>query len=187
MNLNYKEIYENSFNNPNYNLHEDNEFRFQIVIGFIEKNKVDSLIDIGSGRGNVINLIKKNFPQIKITSTDLIKFHDFDVPFFEIDLCQKKSLERIEDKKFTLLSCLDVMEHINRDCVDDVLDFFSRISDYSILTIANHSDVLNGVELHLIQEDMSYWKPKIENKFHIIDYSEEYNGRLHLLTLKSKN
>ena len=88
-------------------------------------------------------------------------------------------------EEFDLLTCLDVMEHIEKKYVNNIIQNFSRISNYAVLSIANHSDILNGVELHLIQEDMSFWKPLLENYFKIIDHTEFYNGRLHLLILKS--
>ena len=63
---------------------------------------------------------------------------------------------------------------------------FNKVSDFTILTIANHSDKHNGVELHIIQENMSYWKPIIEKYFDILTFDEKYNGRLYLLNLKNK-
>jgi hypothetical protein len=90
-------------------------------------------------------------------------------------------------KQFELLTCLDVLEHIEKKCVDDVLHNFSLISEYSVLTIANHSDVLNGVELHVIQEKMTFWLPYLNKYFEVLDQREHYNGRLYLLILKSIN
>lgn len=184
--MEYKKTYEKSFKNDSYNLHSDQEFRFQYVINTLHKIKIDNLIDISSGRGNLINLIKNFNPEINITSTDLKKFHNYDVPFFELNLCEPDTFKNISPNKFDLLTCLDVMEHIESHCVEQVVNFFSKISKFSILTIANHSDVLDGVELHLIQENLNYWVPIIQKYFVILDQQEHYNGRLYLFTLKTK-
>lgn len=184
--MDYKKTYEKSFENANYNLHSDQEFRFQYVINALQQTKVSSVIDISSGRGNLINVIKNFDQNIKITSTDLKKFHNYEVPFFEVNLCEPDTFKNITPNKFDMLTCLDVMEHIESGCVENVIKVFSEISKFSVLTIANHSDILNGVELHLIQENLTYWKPIIEKHFVIVDQQEHYNGRLYLFILKSK-
>ena len=182
---NYKEIYEQSFSDLNYNLHPDNEFRFNMVYDYLKLNKVNTFVDIGSGRGTIIKYIITNHPSIEILSCDLKKFHNYDVEFIEINLCDKDTFKI--SKKYDLLTCLDVLEHINKECVDDILFFLSKISKYSLITIANHSDIQNGVELHIIQENMEYWSPLIEKYFEIIKTETQYNDRLYMLTLKSKN
>jgi 2-polyprenyl-3-methyl-5-hydroxy-6-metoxy-1,4-benzoquinol methylase len=185
--INYKEIYEKSFDDQKYNQHPDNEFRFKIVEDFVLSNKTNSVIDIGSGRGNIIKMLGNLGLPIHITSTDLKKFHDYNCDFYEINLCDDSTFSYLGNNKYELLTCLDVMEHVEHECVDKILHFFSKISKNAILTIANHSDIQNGVELHVIQENMSFWKPKLEEYFDIIGFDEKYSGRLYLLTLKSKN
>ena len=81
------DIYNMMFDVSNYNTHPDNEFRFQIVIDFLNKNKIDSMIDIGAGRGNLIKMVMNDYPNIEVFSTDLNKYHNFNVPFYEINLC----------------------------------------------------------------------------------------------------
>lgn len=184
--MDYQKIYENSFSNQKYNLHPDEEFRFQYVLDVVKLKFPKSVIDIGSGRGNLIRVIQNFNSEIEIVSSDLKKFHTLDVPFFQVNLCEKSSFEKLPQKKFELLTCLDVLEHIEKDCVDSVLSQFAKLSDFSVLTIANHSDVLNGVELHVIQENFEFWKPQIENYFNIENFTEYYGGRLYVLTLKSK-
>jgi len=184
--VNFKNIYESSFNDTNYNKHPDEEYRFQLVKNFIIENEIKSVLDVGSGRGNVIKIIKELDPSIEITSCDLKKFHEYDCEFLELNLCDKNSLSKIENKNYDLLVCLDVLEHVQKDCVDDIFKTFNKISKFSILTIANHSDIHNGVELHLIQENMNYWEPKIQKYFDILNFGEKYGGRLYLLNLKNK-
>ena len=188
MNTDYRNIYENCFKNESYNKHDDKEVRFEYVKEFILKNKCNKIIDVGSGRGNLINIIKNkiNHP-CQITSTDIKKFHNHEVTFFEIDLSQKDFFKSIENEKFDLLTCLDVLEHIEKKHIDNILQTFKNTSFYCILTIANHSDILNGVELHLIQENELYWNQHIDKYFEIIGLSKHFNERLYIYILKSKN
>jgi methylase of polypeptide subunit release factors len=74
--MDYKKIYESSFNQTGYNLHPDNEFRFQFVNDYIKTNEINSIIDIGSGRGNILKIIKETYPNVEVTSTDIKKFHN---------------------------------------------------------------------------------------------------------------
>jgi len=183
--MEYNGIYSKAFSDVRYNSHVDSEPRFEYVRKFLMGGDVNTIGDFGSGRGNVISVVQRHYDHINIESYDLEKFHNYDVPFSNINLCDNQSIENI-NKIYDLVTCLDVMEHLQKECVDDVLSFFCRISKYCILTIANHSDVKNGVELHLIQEDLTYWLPLIEQYFDVIHRASEYDGRLYLLTLKSK-
>lgn len=183
--MDYNKVYGDLFNGREYNTHLNNEPRFEYVFNFLTHNEVITIGDFGSGRGNLIDLILSHKSTYELHSYDLKKFHMFEVPFSEINLCADQ-LNDI-DIKYDLITCLDVMEHLDKDCVDRVLYFFSKNSHKTILTIANHSDVQNGVELHTIQENLNYWLPLIEKYYVVLDNKEEYNGRLYLLTLESKN
>lgn len=185
--IDFKKIYENAFSIQDYNLHDNEEPRFQFVNNFIKKNIIKSMLDVGSGRGNVLQIVQKCYPEIELISSDLKKFHNLNVPFYEIDLCNLNSLQyNVFSRKYDLITCLDVLEHLEKNCIENVLNCFSNSCQNCLLSIANHSDVLNGVELHIIQENMSYWKPLIEKYFTIRGFTEEYSGRLFVLTLVSK-
>lgn len=160
--MDYKSTYSELFSTVEYSRHNETEFRYQLVLEYLKNNNVKKIIDISSGRGVMLDMIKKQYPHIEITSTDLSKFHDVDVKEFrEVDLSNKDTLFEV-DEKYDLLTCLDVLEHLDDSFIKDVFEWFSKISKKQILTIANHSEIQNGVEIHTIQEDMSYWSPIIE-------------------------
>jgi len=182
--MDYKKIYGDLFK-TNYNLDPDNEYRYTLVHEFLKNNEIKSFIDIGSGKGIVVNFVKTNYPDIELLSSDLEKYHNHEIDFVEINLCDTETYKNV-NKKYDLLTCLDVIEHIDKDCVDNTLKFLSEISHVSILTIANHSDIQNGVEVHRIQEDMTYWSPLIEKYFDILSFNTYYNERLYVLKLKTK-
>jgi 2-polyprenyl-3-methyl-5-hydroxy-6-metoxy-1,4-benzoquinol methylase len=165
--MDYKKTYTNLFNTKDYSRHTENELRYQIVNNFINKNKIDSLLDIGSGRGVLLDLIKKENPNIKILSTDLDKFHGLDTDFKKIDLSNKETYFDVSEK-YNLLTCLDVLEHLEKSFIENVFEWFSKVSNSQILTIANHSEILNGVEIHTIREDLSYWEPIISKYLDVV-------------------
>lgn len=184
--IDYKKIYKNAFSVEGYNLHNDQEFRFSLVKKFVEENNCKSVIDLGSGRGNVIRILNEINPDIEVTSCDLEKFHSYECEYFNLNLCDTESFSVLNGKSYNLLTCLDVLEHVDKSCVDNIFKLFQKLAEFAVITIANHSDKLNGVQLHTIREDMTYWKPIIEKYFEITYFDTQYNGRLYLLTLKRK-
>lgn len=180
------EVYKQAFGNIDYNQHSECEPRFQHTVNFVNEKNINSVLDIGSGRGHILDIIKHTKPEIQLTSADLEKFHNVEgVNFHKINLCDQSTFN-IPDT-FDLVTCLDVLEHLTEDVVDSVFYFFSVKAKFAVVSIANHSDIQNGVELHLIQKDLSFWQPIIEKYFNILECKTEYGGRLYILSLESKN
>lgn len=166
--MNYLDVYSKLFSKE-YNRYGSNEISCPYAISFIKQNNIKKLIDIGTGAGNFPIAVSKEIPNVDITCTDLSKFNDLDYKFIDVDLSKKEDLEKLETNGYDLLTCLDVLEHLDKSFIDNVLENFARISKNAILTIANHSDIQNNIELHTIIEDISYWGPLIEKYFEIID------------------
>jgi hypothetical protein len=179
--MDYKNVYDEAFSISRYNTHPDDEFRYVITNDYIKSNIIETLIDIGSGRGKLLEVLKKDYSDLYIMSCDINKYHEVEVDFETIDLSNPDTYCYF-DFKYDLLTCLDVLEHLDKSYIEKVLEYFSKISKKCILTIANHSDKLNGVELHTIQEDDSYWTPLIKRYFMIDKYDEYYivNGKARL-------
>jgi len=175
--MNYLNVYDNAFSVQEYNIPQrrTDEPRYNFVNDFVKKNKNDvkNIIDIGSGRGILLELLLNTHNDINIISCDINKYHNVqNVEFHKIDLSNKDTYLNI--CRQDLLTCLDVMEHLDKSFIEDVFLYFSQISKKSIISIANHSDILNNVELHTIQEDDSYWTPIIKKYFKIESITEEY-------------
>jgi cyclopropane fatty-acyl-phospholipid synthase-like methyltransferase len=172
-------------------MHNFNELRYQITNDVVKKNNVKNIIDIGSGRGVLLDFLIEENPEIKILSTDLENFHNLNFDFRKIDLSDNKTFFEVNEK-YELLSCLDVLEHLEENLLDDVFSWFSKISENQVLTIANHSEILNGKEIHLIQENLDYWEPIVLNHLEIISKETKvfyHMGRphyLYILITKSK-
>ncbi len=161
--MEYKEL----FNDPNYNSHSNNELRFQFVMNYIKNSNLQSVIDIGSGRGNLIKELMESELGLEIHSADLDKFHTYNVPFYKMNILNENDREVLENKNFDLLTCLDVMEHLEKNKTDEIFNFFSNISKFQIFTIANHPDIQEGKDIHTIQEKLPFWINSVKKSLKI--------------------
>lgn len=79
-----------------------------------------------------------------------------------------------------LVACIDVLEHIEPDCLDDVLDDLRRcVLKYGIFTIHTkpaQKILPDGRNAHLIQEQPDWWKEKLNKRFTIIKELNIGNG-----------
>ena len=130
-------------------------------------NNINSAIDLGSGRGHAIRILKK-YPIIKITSFDLNNYHRIkNVNHINGNLCLEDDIKKIIDKFFDLAICLDVIEHLEEDCANNVISIISNISKYAILSIAATTEP----PVHMTVKPKEYWDNIIKKDFEIL--SEE--------------
>lgn len=182
--IDYRSIYEKLFSRcPSYNCHFETEPRYKACYDFIEEHKIDSLIDIGSGSGCFIKGLLRRFSSLDITTTDLMKFHDSDVKFIPLDLTKNRSLKQLTGK-YNLLTCLDVLEHVEQKHIDKILLKLSTLSKRAIFSIANHSDFIKGRELHLIQKGAAWWRAKIAKYYRITKSDSFHEERVYLFICK---
>lgn len=184
--MKYKKIYNEIFsNNIEYNNHIIDRDRYNFAINEVINKNYKKIIDISSGRGYYIKYLMEHDKTIDITSTDISKFNDIDIRFIELDLVNKEDYLKL-NPQYDFLTCLDVLEHIEEEYIDQVLEFLSNIATNFCFSIANHSDIQKGVELHLIQKNKEWWDNKLNNYFTIYNSYSIYNNRLYCYILKSK-
>jgi len=188
--MDYHSIYANVFSDKNYS--RFHHVQYDWVIELLKKRysirDKFTLIDIGSGRGHMLKLIHNNFPKAVITSVDLDNFHklDFVEYFNKCDITSSDDRNNLLKNKYDVLINLDFLEHIEEIYIDDVLTTFHNLSPYSIIAVANHSDIVNGVQLHLIQENNDWWKSKLEDNFNITHYRDNGEDTLYMYEVISK-
>jgi len=147
-----KKIYDHVYlTNPKY------DEQYAVKINFILKelfylSNNTKIIDIGCGKGHYLRaLSNKGFNNLLglELSEECCREHLNLLPHINANFIDYNIL--IKDKEFDLALCRDMLEHIPLDNIDSVIENIDRISNFSLLGIANHSDVFDGVELHLIQ------------------------------------
>jgi 2-polyprenyl-3-methyl-5-hydroxy-6-metoxy-1,4-benzoquinol methylase len=187
--MNYLDVYKKCFSFENYSNCEHIQYNY--VINNIKKLNLENnnIIEIGSGKGHILLKIldeKKNLKNLKLTSVDLDNFHNIPVDnFFTCNLSNESERNKLLENKYDILVCTDVYEHLDKSFIESVIEICSKISTYSILAIANHSDIWNDVELHTIQENDIWWDNILNKYFNIIQKETHYNGRLYMYIVKS--
>lgn len=88
-----------------------------------------------------------------------------------------------------IVVCTDVMEHVEPDCLDDVLDDLQRLTvKVLLLNVATRpaaKTLADGRNAHLIVEQMPWWKEKIEKRFSV--YMTDYNEGEFVCTCKPRD
>lgn len=71
-----------------------------------------------------------------------------------------------------LVVCTDVLEHIEPDCLEEVLDDLKRCTKkfgfFVVSTIPAEKTLPDGRNAHLIQEGMEFWLPKMWERWHVV-------------------
>ena len=189
--MDYLKTYTKAFDNKLYSY--EHHIQYDWVIEKLKKkyssNDTFTLIDVGSGRGHMLKMIHKYFPNSVITSVDLNNFHKLDfVNFFiKCDITSPDDRNNLLKNKYDVLINLDFLEHIEEKYIDIILETFHNLSPYCIISIANHSDCLDGIELHLIQKNNKWWKTKLEKNFNIISFNDNGKDTLYFYEVVTKN
>lgn len=81
-----------------------------------------------------------------------------------------------------IVVCTDVLEHIEPDCLDNVLDDLKNLTKkilyVQVCVDAAKKNYSDGQNAHLIQKDFTWWYPKFRKRFHIVE-TKETNDRKH--------
>lgn len=152
-----------------------------LVTEIINKLEVTHLLDYGCG--SQLNLYKHIKPKAKLTyqayDPGTVEYSDPPVPA-------------------EMVCCIDVLEHIEPDYLEQVLDDLKRLTEVvlfcTIHTGPAGKKLSDGRNAHLTQQPMSWWLPKLwdrfdiqtvqvtnEHQFHVIAYAkprsiEDVNG-----------
>ncbi len=114
------------------------------------------VIDVGCGRGHYLYyMINKglNATGIEPSTVDVSG-----LPVERTDILSCRL-------KVPALYCVDVLEHISHEEIDATLKHLSQMAPKQLLGIANHSDIWEGIELHLIQEPSDWWEAKLHEYY----------------------
>jgi 2-polyprenyl-3-methyl-5-hydroxy-6-metoxy-1,4-benzoquinol methylase len=181
---NYLNIYKDAFNVVHYSADHHIQYNYILDVVLKYNNINNSIIDIGSGRGHLIrmlNIHKEKLLNYSLTSVDLDKFHnELCDTFIKCDLSQEKDRLQLLEKKYDILICTDVFEHLDKSFIENVIHMCSKLSQKCIFGIANHSDILNNVELHTIQENDIWWENILNKYFNIIKKDVYYGDKLYM-------
>ena len=139
------------------------------ILGVIDFFKPKNVLDYGCGKG-----LSKQF---------------IDTPLTLYDPCIK-GLDSDPDSA-DLVICTDVLEHIEPECLDDVLDHLQKLTDlagfFSIHTGPAIKILSDGRNAHLIQQEYNWWLPKIWSRFDLVSYGRGGGGFYVIVTKRGLN
>lgn len=143
-----------------------------LVTQIIDKMGVTHLLDYGSGKN--MNLARHMKPQNKL------KYQAYDpgVPALAGDPFPAQ-----------MVCCIDVLEHIEPDLLDNVLDHLRSLTEVILFATVHTGPAVkvlsDGRNAHLTQEPLEWWLPKLwerfdlhtvqvtgEHAFHVIAYAK---------------
>jgi hypothetical protein len=125
-----------------------------LVTAVLDKLEVTHLLDYGAGHN--MNLGKHIKPKQKLT-------------YQAYDPCVPELAGAPVPAQ--MVACIDVLEHIEPDCLDAVLDHIASLTEaVALLTVHTGpaTKVLpDGRNAHIIQEPMEWWLPKLSQRFEL--------------------
>lgn len=145
----YKAQQEKLHENPNYGVAS---LQFAALVSEIVNTLgVSHLLDYGAGKCRLFQALKADHPM-------KLQAYDPGIP--------KLSAAPVPAE---MVTCIDVLEHIEPDLIDNVLDDIARVTEVlTFLTIHTGPAVKvlpDGRNAHLIQEPIEWWLPKIWERF----------------------
>jgi len=138
----------------------------QYVENLTKVYKTEDILDYGCGKGTLAESLK--FP---------IRQYDPAIPRYSF-----------RPEPADLVICTDVMEHIEPECLTEVLDDLKRLTKKAaLITIATRPAVKHlsdGRNAHLIQRGLDFWLPLMWERFHIREMT--YLGRKEIVLVLEK-
>jgi FkbM family methyltransferase len=90
-----------------------------------------------------------------------------------------------EPKPADVVVCTDVLEHVEPDCIDDVLDDLCRVTQKAaLITVATRPAVkklADGRNAHLTIQPFSWWREHFLSRFDIVDVREDEGNEFTLI------
>lgn len=132
-----------------------------VVSKLIDMLEAATLLDYGCGKGRLIDGLRKNKPVRDVE----IELYDPAVAGFDT--------KPPKGAVYDLVTCIDVLEHIEPEMLDTVLDeLFAYAGAFVFLTIHTGPAVKtlpDGRNAHLIQEPPAWWLPKLLDRWELVE------------------
>lgn len=151
--------------NPNYGVAS---LKFApLVAQVIGQTGARRVLDFGAGKGRLADGLAEHLPE----DAEIWMYrYDPAIPAWSV----------LPDGTFDLVCCIDVLEHIEPQCLDDVLDTLaSKTGHYAFLTVHTGPAIKvldDGRNAHLIQEPPQWWLPKIMARWNLHTFQRTTQG-----------
>lgn len=131
---------------------------------------VTELLDYGAGKRVLLKKLADN------------KLVDHQFRYFPYD----PAFDNDPPEPREMVACIDVLEHIEPDCIeavlDDLLRVTKRIGFFTIATGPAEKTLPDGRNAHLIQQPAEWWMPKLMERFELHTFQKRSDGFIVLVT-----
>ena len=143
-----------------------------MISKLINTNSVKEMLDYGAGKGRLAEHLQLD-GKIDIT------MYDPAIPDFAA-----------APEPRELVCCVDVLEHIELENLDEVLNDLERLTKrigfFTVGTEPAKKTLADGRNAHLIQETAEWWLPKFLSRFNLNYFSRIPNGFLIIVRARNK-
>jgi hypothetical protein len=153
----YRRMQQQLHENPNYGV-VSVEYA-PLVVEVIEATQATELLDYGAGKGRLGIVLREHLKRP-------LTIHHYDpaVPEWSAPPAPCR-----------LVTCIDVLEHIEPHLLDNVLDDLKRVTaGVGLFTVYSGAAVKvlpDGRNAHLIQQPAEWWMPKILKRFELVTFN----------------
>lgn len=135
-----------------------------VVADVVKATRATELLDYGAGKGRLAQELRVKF------NLQLEVYHyDPAIPEWSAPPTPRN-----------LVACIDVLEHIEPDLLDNVLDDLKRVvlrvGVFTVHTGAAVKVLPDGRNAHLIQRPVAWWLTKFMDRFELATFNRSQNG-----------
>jgi hypothetical protein len=158
----YRKMQEELHKNPNYG---GASVQYASVVAEILKQvHVPELLDYGAGKGRLGETLKQLMPNLP-----RIRHYDPARPEWAAT-----------PQPAPFVTCIDVLEHIEPELLDNVLDDLRRVTIgkgfFTVHTGPAIKVLADGRNAHLIQQPPAWWLPKFLSRFDLVVFQRVSQG-----------
>ncbi len=160
----YRQMQKTLHENPDYGV--ASQYYAPLVARVMNQFHVTQLLDYGAGKGRLGKTLMDN----KLVD------HGFLIQHYEPSNPDWADAP----EPMEMVACIDVLEHIEPDLLDNVLDDLQRctlsIGAFTVATEPAMKTLPDGRNAHLIVQPASWWLPKIMERFELHSFQKMQDG-----------
>lgn len=165
----YRKLQEQLHKNPLYGVASET---YAPMVGKVMNTYgVERLLDYGAGKGR----LGKTLMGQKLVD------HSFQLQHYDPAIAEWSE----DPEPSEMVACIDVLEHIEPDLIENVLDDLQRLTQsiglFTIATTPAKKVLSDGRNAHLIIEPPSWWLPKLLERFELHTFQKTPDGFLVLV------
>jgi methyltransferase family protein len=158
----YRKLQQALHRNPEYGIASVKYAR--LVADVATAQGASELLDYGAGKGRLGEALKQLLPRP-------LTIHHYDPAIAEWSA---------RPAPCRLVACIDVLEHIEPEYLDNVLDELKRVvAGHGVFTVSTRpaKRILDdGRNAHLIQKPSSWWLPLLMERFELVAFNRVDDG-----------